>query len=153
MSDPVIIIGAGPAGLTAGLELLRAGWSGVTILEASQDIGGLSKTVNHKGNRIDIGGHRFFSKSDWVMDWWRQMLPVALPEGAGDEQAWRLAYQGSSALIGRERISARESDEQVLMIRNRLSRIYFGGNFFDYPLKPGLDMARKMGLARCLQFA
>ena len=153
MNAPVIIIGAGPAGLTAGLELLRAGWSGVTILEASQDIGGLSKTVNHKGNRIDIGGHRFFSKSDWVMDWWRQMLPVALPEGAGDEQAWRLAYQGSSALIGRERISARESDEQVLMIRNRLSRIYFGGNFFDYPLKPGLDMARKMGLARCLQFA
>ncbi|MBV8467727.1 MAG: NAD(P)/FAD-dependent oxidoreductase [Burkholderiales bacterium] len=153
MNDPVIIIGAGPAGLTAGLELLRNGWPGVTILEASQDIGGLSKTVNHKGNRIDIGGHRFFSKSDWVMDWWRQMLPVALPEGAGDEKSWRLAYQGSSGLIGRERITARESDEQVLMIRNRTSRIYFGGNFFDYPLKPGLDMARKMGPLRCLQFA
>ena len=153
MHTHTLIIGAGPAGLTAGLELLRAGQQDVTILEATQDIGGLSKTVNHKGNRIDIGGHRFFSKSDWVMNWWRDMLPVALPEGAGAERDFRLAYQGSQALLGAAQIQARESDEQVMLIRSRRSRIYFGGNFFDYPLKPSLDMALKMGPAKCAAFA
>ena len=149
----VLIVGAGPAGLTAGLELVRAGKRGVTILEATQDIGGLSKTINYKGNRIDIGGHRFFSKSKWVMDWWRDMLPIALPQGAGGESDFRLAFQGAETLLGSHKIQAKESDEAVMLVRNRLSRIYFGGNFFDYPLKPGLDMVAKMGLGRCLQFA
>ena len=151
MTQDVVIIGAGPAGLTAGLELVRAGKSGVTILEATRDIGGLSKTVNYKGNRIDIGGHRFFSKSDWVMDWWRDMLPVALPVDAGGEQGWRLAYQGSQRLLGVGRVTARESDDSVMLVRNRLSRIYWGGRFFDYPLKPGLDMAAKLGPMKCLR--
>ncbi|NWG75119.1 MAG: NAD(P)/FAD-dependent oxidoreductase [Rubrivivax sp.] len=149
MSNDVVIIGAGPAGLTAGLELVRAGRPGVTVVEASRDIGGLSKTVNYKGNRIDIGGHRFFSKSDWVMDWWRQILPVALPPDAGTERAYRLAYQGAERLLGVDAIRARESDHSVMLVRNRLSRIYWGGKFFDYPLKPGLDMALKLGPARC----
>ena len=146
-----LIIGAGPAGLTAGLELLRAGYPQVTILEATDDIGGISKTVNYKGNRIDIGGHRFFSKSDWVMDWWRNVLPVARPAGArGDTH---LAYQGQQRLLGAGQVTASEADDNVLLVRNRQSRIYFGGNFFDYPLKPGLDLVRKMGVGRCLQFA
>jgi protoporphyrinogen oxidase len=148
MKAEVLIIGAGPAGLTAGLELVRAGKTGVTILEATQDIGGLSKTVNYKGNRIDIGGHRFFSKSDWVMNWWRDILPVALPAGQV-EQPYRLAYQGAHRLLGAAAIQGRESDEAVMLIRNRLSRIYWGGKFFDYPLKPGLDMAAKLGPLKC----
>lgn len=146
-----LIIGAGPAGLTAGLELLRAGYPQVTILEATEAIGGISKTVNYKGNRIDIGGHRFFSKSDWVMDWWRDVLPVAKPAGGGGDT--RLAYQGQQRLLGQHEASANETDDAVLLIRNRQSRIYFGGNFFDYPLKPGMDLVRKMGPLRCLQFA
>lgn len=146
-----LIIGAGPAGLTAGLELLRAGYPQVTILEASDDIGGISKTVNYKGNRIDIGGHRFFSKSDWVMDWWRDVLPVARPAGSSGDAL--LAYQGQQRLLGAGQATASEADDNVLLVRNRQSRIYFGGNFFDYPLKPGLDLVRNMGLARCLQFA
>lgn len=153
MNQGVLIIGAGPAGLTAGLELLKAGMSAVTILEATRDIGGLSKTVNHQGNRIDIGGHRFFSKSDWVMDWWRDMLPVAMPDGVSDAQSFRLAYQGGEALLGSAAITARESERDVMLVRSRLSRIYFGGNFFDYPLKPGLDLALKMGPVKCAQFA
>jgi protoporphyrinogen oxidase len=151
MSDNVVIIGAGPAGLTAGLELVRAGRRNVTILEATQDIGGLSKTVNYKSNRIDIGGHRFFSKSDWVMDWWRDILPVAMPNDASGEQSFRLAYQGSQRLLGRSSIQGRESDESVMLVRNRLSRIYWNGKFFDYPLKPGLDMATKLGPTKCLR--
>ena len=150
MSDPVVIIGAGPAGLTAALELGRAGRSDVTVLEATGDIGGLSKTVAYKGNRIDIGGHRFFSKSDWVMDWWRDMLPVAMPEGGFAQEQVRLGYQGASRLLGRGEVRARESEESVMLLRNRLSRIYWGGQFFDYPLKPGLDMVRKLGPAKCV---
>ena len=152
MTDPVLVIGAGPAGLTAGLELLRAGRSNVTILESTADIGGLSKTVNHKGNRIDIGGHRFFSKSGWVMDWWRDMLPIAQPLDAPDAASFRLGYQGATGLLGAAGITAQESADQVMLIRSRLSRIYFSGKFFDYPLKPGLDMALKMGPVKCLQF-
>ena len=151
MSQEVVIIGAGPAGLTAGLELVRAGKQGVTVLEATQDIGGLSKTVNYKGNRIDIGGHRFFSKSDWVMDWWRDILPVALPPGAGAEREFRLGYQGAQRLIGSDHIRATEADEDVLLLRNRLSRIYWGGKFFDYPLKPGVGMALKLGPVKCMR--
>ena len=146
MSQDIIIIGAGPAGLTAGLELVRAGKTGVTVLEATQDIGGISKTVNYKGNRIDIGGHRFFSKSDWVMDWWRDILPVALPPGAGAEREYRLAYQGAQRLLGSHEIHATEGDESVMLVRNRLSRIYWGGKFFDYPLKPGVGMALEPGM-------
>ena len=71
-----VIIGAGPAGLTAAYELLtRAGIQPI-VLEKSEYMGGISRTVNYKGNRIDIGGHRFFSKSDRVMEWWLRMLPL-----------------------------------------------------------------------------
>ena len=152
-NDTTVIIGAGPAGLTAGLELIRAGKRDVLVLEATDDIGGLSKTVNYKGNRIDIGGHRFFSKSDWVMNWWRDMLPVAMPPGAGSESEFRVSYQGASRLLGAEHIHATEADEAVLLLRNRLSRIYFNGAFFSYPLSPGLDMVSKLGVAKCSQFA
>jgi len=148
----VVIIGAGPAGLTAGIELAKAGRTNVLIVEATNDVGGLSKTVKHNGNRIDIGGHRFFSKSDWVMNWWRDMLPVALPQGAPAEGEFRLAYQGANRLLGRDEIRATESDSEVMLIRNRLSRIYFGGKFFDYPLKPGLDAALKLGPWKCIKF-
>ncbi|MGA9716878.1 MAG: NAD(P)-binding protein, partial [Acidobacteriaceae bacterium] len=85
-----IIIGAGPAGLTAALELLRR--AGKTpegapaicpiVLEADDSVGGISRTIRYKGNRMDIGGHRFFSKSDRVMQWWLDLMPIA-DEGAG----------------------------------------------------------------------
>jgi protoporphyrinogen oxidase len=150
--DTTVIIGAGPAGLTAGLELVRTGRKDVVILEATNDIGGLSKTVNYKGNRIDIGGHRFFSKSDWVMNWWREMLPVAMPPGAGSESEFRVSYQGASRLLGAEHIHATEADESVMLLRNRLSRIYFNGAFYNYPLSPGVDMVAKLGVAKCAQF-
>src|ERR1051326_8187068 len=74
--DRAIIIGAGPAGLTAAYELLTRTRIKPIVLEKSDCVGGLSRTVNYKGNRIDIGGHRFFSKSDRVMKWWLAMLPL-----------------------------------------------------------------------------
>ena len=94
----VLIIGAGPAGLTAAWELAEAGVRDVTVLEATRAVGGLSQSVEYKGNRIDIGGHRFFSKSDWVMDWWTRMLPLAASPGqdAGDRELV-LAYSHQAA--------------------------------------------------------
>jgi protoporphyrinogen oxidase len=78
MGKKAIIIGAGPAGLTAGLELLRRSDIVPIILEASREIGGISRTIRYKGNRMDIGGHRFFSKSDRVMRWWMDLMPPEL---------------------------------------------------------------------------
>ena len=74
----VIIIGAGPAGLTVALELLRKAPDqyDITILEESGAIGGISRTVQYHGNRMDIGGHRFFSKDNRVMDWWKARMPL-----------------------------------------------------------------------------
>src|SRR6202795_649747 len=75
MPKRAIIIGAGPAGLTAALEFLRKTDVQPIVLEASQEIGGISRTIRYKGNRMDIGGHRFFSKSDRVMQWWMELMP------------------------------------------------------------------------------
>ncbi|HEY5056289.1 MAG TPA: NAD(P)-binding protein, partial [Acidobacteriaceae bacterium] len=81
MARKAIIIGAGPAGLTAGLELLRRTDIVPVILESSHEIGGISRTIRYKGNRMDIGGHRFFSKSDRVMQWWMELLPPEVAAG------------------------------------------------------------------------
>lgn len=148
----VVIIGAGPAGLTAAWELAEAGVRDIVVLEATRTVGGLSQSVEYKGNRMDIGGHRFFSKSDWVMDWWTRMLPLAASPGqdAGDRELV-LAYQGKQrALHGKAEAS--ESEARVMLVRRRLSRIYFDGKFFDYPLKANLETALKLGLWRCALF-
>lgn len=148
----VVIIGAGPAGLTAAWELAEAGLPEVTILEATRAVGGLSQSVEYKGNRIDIGGHRFFSKSDWVMDWWTRMLPLAASPGmdAGDRELV-LSYQGKQRTLSNP-LAVSEADARVMLVRRRLSRIYFDGKFFDYPLKANVETALKLGLWRCAQF-
>jgi protoporphyrinogen oxidase len=142
----VVIVGAGPAGLTAAYELAAAGIRDIVVLEASREVGGLSRSVNYKGNRIDIGGHRFFSKSDWVMNWWRERLPVA-----ASAEGLRISYHGQAREIVGDG-TAKESDANVMLVRRRLSRIYFDGKFFDYPLKPDLRTALNLGLARCAGF-
>lgn len=71
--DQVIIIGAGPAGLTAAYELTKQGFR-PTVLEGSDQVGGLSRTVNYKGYRFDIGGHRFFSKAPVINELWHEIL-------------------------------------------------------------------------------
>lgn len=149
MSAPrVVIVGGGPAGLTAALELQDAGIRDITVIEADAQVGGISRTVEHHGNRIDIGGHRFFSKSDWVMEWWRGMLPVAAP--SNPEAARELRYQGASTIA--PEATAKESDEAVLLLRSRLSRIYFNKRFFDYPLKLNPDTLLKLGPWKTVTF-
>src|SRR5271170_6832797 len=96
-----VIIGAGPAGLTAALEFLRRSNIRPIVLEASQEIGGLSRTIRYKGNRMDIGGHRFFSKSDRVMQWWMDLMPPDLNAVGSDgaPTGVTLSYQGQRRTI------------------------------------------------------
>jgi protoporphyrinogen oxidase len=93
MSRTAIVIGAGPAGLTAALEMLRRTDIRPIILEASGEIGGISRTIRYKGNRMDIGGHRFFSKSDRVMQWWMDLMPPELDREDGGPEP-EITYQG-----------------------------------------------------------
>ena len=85
-----VVIGAGPAGLTAAYELLTRTSFQPVVLEQDDIVGGISRTVNYKGNRIDLGGHRFFSKSDRVMKWWAELLPLE----QSDNSRLALSYQG-----------------------------------------------------------
>ena len=125
-----VMIGAGPAGLTASLEFLRRSAVKPVVLEASREIGGISRTIRYKGNRMDIGGHRFFSKSDRVMEWWRAIMPVVSENGAGDHA---IRYQNRET-----RVTASEGvggdGDLVMLLRPLRSRIYFLRSFFGYPL-------------------
>ena len=142
MKPKVIIIGAGPAGLTAALELVRDGRMQPVVLEAGDDVGGLSRTVEYKGCRMDIGGHRFFSKSDWVMDWWREILPIA-----ADQPEARITYRGRERTVGADD-TAIPADGRALLVRKRLSRIYFLGRYFDYPITLNATTLRNLGPLR-----
>lgn len=141
-----VIIGAGPAGLTAALELLRRANIKVTVLEASNFVGGISRTVNHHGNRIDIGGHRFFSKSAWVMDWWKSILPIQTES----EQNLHITYQNQTRELKVAPVMGADPD-RALLIRGRLSRIYYLRSFFDYPIKLSGGTLRNLGLIRVVR--
>ncbi|WP_312283638.1 NAD(P)/FAD-dependent oxidoreductase [Candidatus Igneacidithiobacillus taiwanensis] len=145
MPKHAIIIGAGPAGLTAALELLRHSDIKPIVLEADDCVGGISRTVNYRGNRIDIGGHRFFSKSDWVMDWWKNILPVYAPGLAVTD----ISYQNKTRQISTD--AATVNPDEVFLIRNRLSRIYFLRKFFDYPIKLSVNTVANLGLVRMVK--
>jgi protoporphyrinogen oxidase len=154
IDDPrktAIIAGAGPAGLTAALELLRRSDILPLVFEADTQVGGISKTVIYRGNRLDLGGHRFFSKSDWVMRWWQDILPIAADQ-MDPNAAVRLAYQGSSGEFLPQAIAPASSDN-VMLVRQRISRIFYRRRFFDYPLKLNAGTLRNMGLAETFQVA
>ena len=180
-----VVIGAGPAGLTAALEFLRKTDVQPIVLEASQEIGGISRTIQYKGNRMDIGGHRFFSKSDRVMQWWMDLMPVEVDEGAA-----KISYQGQHRTVAvpvaveeepplrgmgplkvgekDDEVSAEElaehsptvtvvgaaapeSDDLVMLVRPRKSRIYYLRKFFDYPIKLNGTTVSNLGPVRMVK--
>lgn len=135
----VIIIGAGPAGITAGYELLKQSKEyEVTILEESAQVGGISRTVYYNGNRMDIGGHRFFSKDDRVNRWWMEILPR---QGAPAYDYKKLKRHVPLVRGGADP----EISDKVFLVRNRVSRIYYRHKFFDYPVKMNQNTIRNMG--------
>ena len=142
----VLIIGAGPAGLTAAYELLHRakGEYEVIVFEESSDMGGISRTVNYKGNRMDMGGHRFFSKVSRVNEWWETMLPMQGAPSMDDiavERRIPLAKGGPDP----------EKTDRVMLHRNRVSRIYFDNKFYDYPIQLKPELFINMGLVNTLQ--
>jgi protoporphyrinogen oxidase len=144
-----VIAGAGPAGLTAALELLRRSDIAPIVFEVDSQVGGISKTVNYRGNRMDLGGHRFFSKSDWVMRWWQEILPVAV-EQADADKSLRINYQQKSHEFVPQVLRTPASDA-VMLVRQRLSRIFYRRQFFDYPLKLNASTLKNMGLIETLR--
>lgn len=145
MSKLAVIVGAGPAGLTSALEMLRRSNARPVVFETDSQVGGISKTVNYRGNRMDLGGHRFFSKSDWVMNWWQSILPVE-DASTGDGRALRLSYQGQDRDFVASDAGKPQSDK-VLLVRSRLSRILYRRKFFDYPLKLNRTTLSNLGPA------
>jgi protoporphyrinogen oxidase len=141
-----IIIGAGPAGLTAAYELLTRSDVKPIVLEKSTYMGGISRTVNYKGNRIDIGGHRFFSKSDRVMQWWLQQMPMDETAKAGTV----ITYQNQKRELPANAPKASDRDD-VMLLRNRKSRIYFLRKFFEYPIQLSMATLSNLGILRTIK--
>src|SRR5260221_3648893 len=138
-------MGRGPAGLTAAWELLSRSEIAVTVVEMTAEIGGLSRTVNYKGNRIDIGGHRFFSKSDRVMSWWLDVLPLQSSPHASPA----IAYQGKVREVeARPGAADPAREDQVFLLRPRRSRVFFLRRFFRYPITLSLDTLSQLGAGR-----
>lgn len=139
MKKQVVIIGAGPAGVTAAFELLKKSDEyAVTILEESDVIGGISRTVRYHGNRMDIGGHRFFSKDNEVNAWWNALMPRQGQPSYDDKKLGRtvpLAEGGPDP----------DSTDRVMLTRRRVSRIYYQKKFFDYPVKMNKNTIVNMG--------
>src|SRR6201991_4568216 len=146
MPPKAIIIGAGPAGLTAAYELLKRTDVVPIILEKSGEIGGISRTTNYKGNRMDMGPHRFFSKSDRVMDWWLKMMP--LEESPSEDIA--ISYQNKTRSIKTENGTPKDPDKVMLVIQ-RLTRIYFLRKFFAYPIQLSISTLKTLGLIRTIK--
>ena len=139
-----LIIGAGPAGLTCAYELLTRTDIRPIIVEASPYIGGISRTAEYKGNRMDLGGHRFFSKNDEIMVFWKKIMPIQGAPARDDK------------LLGREKPLAAggpdpEKADAVMLVRDRVSRIFYLRKFFDYPISLKARTFINMGLGRTLR--
>jgi len=146
MKKTAIIIGAGPAGLTAAYYLLKKTDIKPIILEETDFIGGISRTAEYKGNRIDIGGHRFFSKSDEVNNLWMQILPLQGAPSLDDK------ILGTEKPLSKGSPDPQQTD-RVMLVRNRVSRIFFLRKFFDYPISLKWETFKNMGFAKTCKSA
>lgn len=141
-----VIIGGGPAGLTAAYELCKHTDIVPVVIEMSSYWGGISRTENQNGNRIDIGGHRFFSKSDKVMDWWQEIMPIHT-----EANSLEITYQNRKRTLNVRSLDDKVvGDNNVMLVRKRKSRILSNGTFFDYPLSLSLSTIKKLGFRQMI---
>ena len=143
MKKKVIIIGAGPAGLSTAYELAKSDNFDITVLELEQFVGGISRTAYHNGNRMDVGGHRFFTKVDRVSDLWHEIMPLQ-----GEPSLDDIILKRNVPLV--EGGPDPEKDDKVMLKRNRISRIYFLKKFFDYPISMKPRTFMNMGFLRTM---
>ncbi len=137
--EKVVIIGAGPAGLSCAYHLLKSKKKfEVIILEQDSFVGGISKTVIYHGNRMDLGGHRFFSKNNYINDLWKNILP---PQNKPSFDELLLNIKKDFPGVG----SDPEKDKKVFLKRNRVSRIYYHKKFFDYPVNLSFKTIKNLG--------
>ena len=144
-----LIIGGGPAGLTAAYELItRSDIHPIVIERDPVYVGGISRTVLWEGNRIDLGGHRFFSKSDRVMQWWSTILPVDVDL----ENSPYLSYHRATVALtsGMKRATASDG-ENVMRVHPRKTRIFYDGKLFTYPVELSADTFFKLGVVKSLR--
>ena len=135
-----IIIGAGPAGLTAAYKLLKETDIKPIIIEESDSVGGISKTVSFRGNRMDLGGHRFFTKNEEVNNLWNEFLnKQSLPSKDEIILNKRKKYRSCNEKGNPEKF------DDVFLLRNRVSRIFYKRKFFDYPIKLSPKLFINMG--------
>ncbi|NLK45987.1 MAG: NAD(P)-binding protein, partial [Treponema sp.] len=146
MAKKAIIIGAGPAGLTAAYQLLTTTDIIPVIYEESNDIGGISKTVKYNGNRIDIGGHRFFSKDEGATNFWFDIMPKQTAPSK-DELLLGIKKKYET----NKQPADPEKQDNVMLIRRRVSRIFFLRKFFDYPISLKPQTFINMGLWRTIK--
>jgi protoporphyrinogen oxidase len=139
-----IIIGAGPAGLTAAYQLLKETDIKPLILEESEFIGGISRTAQYKGNRMDIGGHRFFSKNNQINDLWKELMPI---QGFPSKDDKLLGIEKPLSPNGPDP----ETTDRVMLVRNRVSRIFYLRSFFDYPIALKPETFINMGFVRTMK--
>ncbi len=142
MKELALVIGGGPAGLTAAYELLKqTDKYEVIVLEASDHLGGISATMSYKGNKMDLGGHRFFTKSERVNKIWSEVL-TSQTAPAIDEKELGTAFSEYSGVPDGDPTE----NDNVMLVRRRVSRIYYNHKFFDYPIKLNAKLFKTMGL-------
>ena len=141
----VLIIGAGPAGITAGYELMkRTGQYDVTILEEASQVGGISKTVRHKGFRMDLGGHCFRTQNEVISDWWKDILPQQGAPALDEVKCQRMATLQEGG-------PDPEQEDDVLLVRNRVAHVLYQDKFFDYPIRMNVNTLRNMGIGSSIK--
>jgi protoporphyrinogen oxidase len=139
-----VIIGAGPAGLTAAYQVLKETDILPVIIEENDFIGGISRTVVHNGNRMDIGGHRFFSKDDRIMKFWQELMPLQGKPAIDDKILKREKQYNENG-------PDPEKEDRVMLVRTRVSRIYFLKKFFDYPISMSAQTIKNMGFVNTMK--
>lgn len=143
----ILIIGAGPAGLSAAHRLLSNNQNkknekdtkyNILILEADTQVGGISKTVEHNGYRMDLGGHRFFSKNQEVNDFWNKIMPLQ------GEPSYDDIINGRKLELNPNGPNP-QLENNVFLKRQRVSRIFYKRKFFDYPVSLKYSTLKNMG--------
>ena len=142
MKKKIIIVGAGPSGVAAALKLIKSKKYEVFIFEKENEVGGISRTINYKGNKIDIGGHRFFTKDEEVLNFWKEIMPLQ-GKKAFDEKEENI-YEGEKDP---------NKEDNVLLKRRRISRIYYMNKFFEYPIKINKTTIKNLGIINTIKCA